>query len=49
MQKAKALGRARMLGDPEEIKKAKLDHDTYRDLCLKADQMSLGVHYSDLL
>lgn len=42
MQKAKALGAAKKSGDPEAIALAQADHDAYRDLCLEADEMSLG-------
>ncbi|MHA1757186.1 MAG: hypothetical protein ACTSVV_10485 [Promethearchaeota archaeon] len=41
MKYAKKLGEARLSNNKEEIKKAKIKHDEYRDICLKADKMSL--------
>jgi len=43
MQLARELGQAEKSGDAEVIAKAKAEHDAYRDLCLKADKMNLGV------
>ena len=43
MRKAFALGQACKRGDILEIKKAEEDHEAYRQLCLKADEMTLGV------
>jgi hypothetical protein len=48
MQYAKALGKAEQSGDAEAFAKAKVEHDAYRDLCLKADKMTLGVRNGDL-
>ncbi len=48
MQYAHAVGRAKKSGDPEAIAKAEAEHDAYRDLCLKADRMSLGMTYGGL-
>lgn len=50
MQLAGALGEARMRGNEEEIAKAQAEHDAYRDMCLKADEMLLdttvgGLYY----
>lgn len=49
MQKAHALGRAKQSGDADAIAIAQADHDSYKDLCLKADSMNLGVPYGALL
>lgn len=43
MQKAYAIGKAKQSGDAEAIASAQADHDCYRDLCLKADKMNLGI------
>lgn len=40
---AKAVGQAEISGDQEAIAKAKAEHDAYKDLCLRADRMNLGV------
>lgn len=45
MQKAHALGKAKLSGDETEIAAAQADHDAYRDLCLKAERMNLGIPY----
>lgn len=39
MQYAHNLGQARLHGTPEEIEKAQRKHDSYRDLCLMADDV----------
>jgi hypothetical protein len=36
---ATELGKARKSGDKEWIKRAQKQHDEYRDLCLKSDNM----------
>lgn len=41
MMKAKKLGEAKQRGDPKEIEDAQIDHDAYRDMCLKSDKMVL--------
>lgn len=43
MKLAHELGQAKKSKDPERIKKAQERHDAYRDLCLKADRMTLPV------
>jgi hypothetical protein len=43
MQKAKALGQAKLSGDEAAIRNAQADHDAYQALCLKSDKMTLGV------
>ena len=48
MQKAHALGKAKQSGDCAKIAAAQADHDAYRDLCLKAEKMNLGVPYGSL-
>lgn len=48
MQLARAVGQAEMSGDQVAIAKARTEHDAYKDLCLRADKMSLGVPYGAL-
>ena len=48
MQLARAVGLAEKSGDQEAIAKAKAEHDAYKDLCLRADRMNLGVPYGAL-
>ena len=45
MKLARAVGQAEKSGDQEAIAKAKAEHDAYKDLCLRADRMNLGVPY----
>jgi hypothetical protein len=45
---AKALGNARKSGDEELTRKAQTQHDSYRDICLKADRMPLPFTVGDL-
>lgn len=48
MKYAHELGQARKSGDKERIIKAEETHDNYKELCLKADAMNLGVRNRDL-
>ena len=48
MRLARALGQAEKSGDQDAIAKAKAEHDAYKDLCLRADRMNLGVTYGSL-
>lgn len=48
MQLAKAVGVAKLSGDAAALSKAEAEHDAYKDLCLKADKMSLGATYGAL-
>ena len=48
MQLAGALGKAKQLGDIQAIEKAQAEHDAYRDLCLSADKMTIGLNHGDL-
>ena len=48
MQKAHTLGNAIKSGDAAEIAAAQADHDAYRDLCLKAEKIILGIPYGAL-
>lgn len=46
LRKAHRLGKAKSVKNPNlsqkaEIEKAKLDHDTYRDICLGGDKMTI--------
>jgi hypothetical protein len=45
---AKELGNARKSGDKELIRKAQSQHDHYRDICLKADRITLPFSVDDL-
>ena len=48
ISKAKALGHAKKHGTIEDIQKAQSDHDSYRDICLAADEVSLGLTHGQL-
>ena len=48
MQLARAVGQAEKRGDQEALAKAKAEHDAYKDLCLRADRMTLGLPYGEL-
>jgi len=48
MHYARELGAARQSGEAERIEKAQKQHDDYRDLCLKADRMSLNTSLGSL-
>lgn len=48
IQLARAVGQAEKSGDQEAIAKAKTEHDAYKELCLRADRMNLGVPYGAL-
>jgi hypothetical protein len=41
LQLARAEADARKSGDPERIAKAAAEHEAYRQLCLKADEMRI--------
>ena len=43
MRLAKAAADARREGDPEKIAKAEKEHEDYRQMCLKSDEMVIGV------
>lgn len=43
MRLAKALGDAKKSGVDEDIVKAQVGHDSYRDICLAADEVSTGL------
>ena len=49
IQLAKELSNAEKEGNVEKIKRAKEAHDSYRDLCLKSDSMSLNLTRGDLI
>lgn len=42
-QKAHALGQAKKSGDTVKIEQAQIEHDKYKALCLRSDQIMLGV------
>lgn len=46
---ARALAVAERTGDVELIKKAKFEHDQYKELCISADEMLLNTDYGSLL
>lgn len=48
MHYAKALGKACQSGKAEAIAKAQAEHDAYRDMCLKADRMTLNIPWSSM-
>lgn len=41
MQYAREEAKARKSGDPALIEKATADHEAYRQMCLKADEMRI--------
>lgn len=41
MRYARAEAEAEKSGDPIQIAKAKADHEAYRQLCLRADEMCI--------
>jgi len=41
MKYAHELWQARLSGDAERIRAAQEKHDTYRDICLQADEMTI--------
>lgn len=43
MHKAKAVGRAKLAGDPEALAKAEADLAEYEALCLMADEMQMDL------
>jgi len=43
MQYAKAEAEARKSGDPVRVEKAASEHEAYRQLCLKADEMRIPL------
>lgn len=45
---ARELARAEKSEDPIRIAKAQAQHDAYKELCLSADRMDLGVTVSQL-
>lgn len=48
MRLAWAVGQAKKNGDQDLIAKAEAEHDAYKDMCLNADRMNLGVTYGAL-
>jgi hypothetical protein len=48
IQLAQTMGQAKKSGDEAAFSKAKAEHDAYKDLCLRADKMTLGVKYGAL-
>ena len=49
MQLASNLGKAKLSGDIEAIKKAQKEHDDYHELCMKSDQIILSTGFCELL
>jgi hypothetical protein len=48
MRYARELGDAEASGDAKRIEEAQRKHDDYRDICLIADEMHLGLRNKDL-
>ena len=46
MDYAHKEGQAKLHGTPEEYAKAKADHQAYREICMKADEMLPPVRLS---
>jgi ATP-dependent RNA circularization protein (DNA/RNA ligase family) len=49
MQLARKLGKAKLNGDIEAIKKAQKEHDDYHELCMKSDKIILSTGFCDPL
>ena len=49
MRLARDMAKARKEGDPEKIKKAKKKHDDYHAICLKSDEMMIGINLREIL
>ena len=47
-QLAHKLGKAKLSGDKEAIKKAHKEHDAYKKICMEADEVSLHCTYGDI-
>lgn len=45
---AKAVADAERQGNPEAISKAVAEHDAYKELCLRADKMTIGLARKEL-
>lgn len=43
MHKAKAVGRAKLAGDPEELARAEADLKAYEELVLASDEMRIDI------
>lgn len=43
MHYAKAVGKAKLHGTPEELAAAQKQHDDYKELCLQADEMRIDM------
>jgi len=48
MKLASELGKARLSGDEERIHVAKENHDAYKELCLKSDEMMLNCNLNTI-
>lgn len=48
MAHAAAVGAAKKSGDPLRIENAVKEHDAYKELCLNADEMALGITWGQL-
>lgn len=45
---ARAEAEAKKSGDPVLIEKATKAHEEYKELCLKADEMQIGLTFGEL-
>ncbi len=48
LEKARSLAKAESSGDIKEIEQARNDHDQYKELCLKSNNMRIGLTWGDL-
>ena len=48
MRLASELGQARLSGDPDHIARAQARHDSYRDACLRSDEMVLPTRAGEV-
>jgi len=48
VRRASVLSRAKLAGNKEEIEKAKKAHDEYKEICLMADELTIGFTHGNL-
>lgn len=48
VRRASVLSRAERTGNKEEIEKSKKAHDEYKEICLMADELTIGFTHGNL-
>ena len=48
MDLAGKVGKAKQSGNKEELEQAQKEHDEYKELCLKSDEMLTGFTHGEL-